>query len=59
MEYGTEPGGARLVEPGPRDVVIDPVAARARLPYPVSLAMQSGNEHSLREAARLLVEGAI
>jgi hypothetical protein len=40
-------------------MAIDPVAARARLPYPVCLAMQSGNENSLREAVRQLVEGAV
>jgi hypothetical protein len=59
MGYSKEPGGAGLVESGTRDMAIDPVATRARLPYPVSLAMQSGKEDSLREAVRQLVEGAV
>jgi hypothetical protein len=59
MACSKEPGGAGLVESGPREMAIDPVAARARLPYPVCLAMQSGNENSLREAVRQLVEGAV
>jgi hypothetical protein len=59
MACSKESGGAGPVESNTRDTAADPVALRARLPYPLSLAMQSGDEHSLREAVRLLVEGAV
>lgn len=59
MGCSKEPGGVGPVESGTRDMAFDPVAVRARLPYPVCLAMQSGNENSLREAVRQLVEGAV
>ena len=56
---GKEPGGVPLTENGPLDMAMDPVSTRTRLPYPFCLALQSGNEHSLREAVRQLVEGAV
>ncbi len=56
---GNEPGDVRAAESGPRDMATDSVMARARLPYPVCLAIQGGNESSLREAVRRLVEGAV
>lgn len=54
-----ESGGAPPMESGPLDMAMDPVSARTRLPYPFCLAIQNGNENSLREAVRLLVEGAV
>ena len=59
MACSKEPGASGLVESSTCDRAIDSVAARSRLPYPVCLAMQSGNEDSLREAVRQLVEEAI
>ena len=56
---GREPGGSRVAESGPCVVASDPMVTRPRLPYPVCQAMESGNEDSLREAVRQLVEGAV
>ena len=56
---GREPGGARVAEAGPCAIATDPVVTRQRLPYPVCPAMEGGNEESLREAVRQLVEGAV
>jgi hypothetical protein len=59
MACSKEPGSTGQVESGTREAAVDPVVVRARLPYPFCLAMQSGNENSLREAVRQLVEGAV
>lgn len=56
---GKEHGGGRAVAAGPGAIETDAVVTPPRPPYPVSLAMESGTEHSLREAVRQLVEGAI
>lgn len=56
---GNEPSGNPLPESGPLDICLDPVSTRTRLPYPFCLAMQSGNEKTLRDAVRRLVEGAV
>jgi hypothetical protein len=56
---GREPGGAHVSESGPCAIAADPMVTRRRLPYPVCPALESGNEESLREAVRRLVEGAV
>ena len=56
---GREPGGTRVAESGPCVIATGPVAKRPRLPYPVCLAVESGNEDSLRKVVRQLVEGAL
>jgi hypothetical protein len=59
MACSKETGGSSPVESDTKGAGTNPVPARSRLPYPICLAMQSGNEDSLREAVRLLVEGAV
>jgi hypothetical protein len=56
---GREPGGARVAESGPCVIATGPAAKRPRLPYPVCLAMESGDGDSVRKVVRQLIEEAL